>query len=997
MRLPSRVVRMFIRRGFVLLQRAWRTGDNAALNEAAHHFGVALAATPDGHPDRAVCLSGISLALRTRFERAGSLTDINDAVDIGRAAVAAEADDAARVEYLANLAGSLMLRSERTGSTTDLDEALRICRAALTAAGSVDHDRGAILSALAGGLRMRFERTANLEDLDEAVTSGREAIETTPAGHDDRAVYLTNLSAALQARFVRTGSLTDLDDGVNAGRDAVAGRPPGHPDRAVVLSNLNVVLMARFERSGNRIDLDDAVAAGRDAVTAAPPGPDRALYLSHLCADLCARFERTGSQADLDDAVAAGRDAVSVAPAGHPNLVIYLSGLSTALRARFKLTNNVADIDEAVTSGRDAIAAAPPGYLYRARCLSNLASVLRIRFQYASRPADLDEAVAYLRDVVTTSPSDHPDVALYLVNLCGALRGRFEDSGSQIDLDEAIAAGRAAVAVELAPPRIRASAGREWGLAAAAGCRWLDAAEGFAAAVDLIGRVAPRSLVRSDQEHLLEDLSGVASAAASCCVHAGMADRAVELFEQGHAVLLGQALDARTDLTALAEQHPELARQFIALREDLDSSGHGALAAEVPAVAKKGAAQELRSWLAHRREAAEAFDRVIDKIRSEPGFSRFLLSSPVTDLCTAAADGPIVIVNVSQFGSHALILTSDGVEQPLPLGDLTPENVYRRVAGFLDALDVVSAQLVTSKGQTRAEQRLSDTLGWLWDAVAAPVTERLGITGPPGHGKSWPRLWWCVHGLLSFLPLHAAGHHDTRSAATPNTLIDRLVCSYTPTIRALAHARRTTANPGERPTSAEHQILAVVMPHTPGAEDLPGAQAEAEWLQEKFGGQVSVLTGSRATRDTVCQALGRSSWVHFACHGFSDTADPSASRLLLTDHGSRPLTVVEIARLRLRNARLAFLSACSTARPGTRFSGEAIHLASAFQLAGYPHVIATLWPIADQPAAEITADIYTSLAATGEAATAVHAAIRRSRAQWSHMPSVWASHIHTGA
>ena len=147
-------------------------------------------------------------------------------------------------------------------------------------------------------------------------------------------------------------------------------------------------------------------------------------------------------------------------------------------------------------------------------------------------------------------------------------------------------------------------------------------------------------------------------------------------------------------------------------------------------------------------------------------------------------------------------------------------------------------------------------------------------------------------------------------------------------------------------------------------------------------------------------ALPRYRWAHFACHGSSYLGNPSASHLLLRNYKLRPLTVVDIARLRLDDAWLAFLSACATARTGPHLADEAIHLASAFQLAGYRHVIATLWPVGDQHAVDLAADIYTALTAAGEAdvAGAVHAAVRRMRRRWGwDMPSVWASHIHAGA
>ncbi|WP_308205242.1 CHAT domain-containing protein [Frankia tisae] len=485
------------------------------------------------------------------------------------------------------------------------------------------------------------------------------------------------------------------------------------------------------------------------------------------------------------------------------------------------------------------------------------------------------------------------------------------------------------------------------------------------------------------QQPSLADLGSLGADAASCCVQAGMVGRAVELFEQGRGVLLGQALDTRTDLTALTEQHPDLAASFVRLRDVLDQADDSAVL-DLP---RSGEGTAGAAGV-DRQAAGVAFEELIASIRRRDGFETFLRPPPVDDLLATAAQGPVVAVAVSRFGSYALLLTPGGVET-VALPELTPQTVYDQVVAFLDALDDTS---------TAAQGRLVEVLGWLWDVLAGPVLDRAGLTGPPAGGQRWPRLWWCTSGLLSFLPLHAAGHHDSRHDPAPATVIDRAVSSYTPTVRALAHARPSSpAAPGGAASLEGARMAVVAMPHTPAALDLPGAGAEAAALEQRFGSRVEVLTGPRATREAVLSVLPAARWAHFACHGTAEITNPSISRLLLHDHQTRPLTVLDVARLRLTDAQLAYLSACETARPGGSLTDEAIHLASAFQLAGYQHVIATLWPIADRPAVGIADGIYTALAATGDVADAVHTTTRRWRRRLPGTPSVWASHIHVGA
>jgi CHAT domain-containing protein len=242
------------------------------------------------------------------------------------------------------------------------------------------------------------------------------------------------------------------------------------------------------------------------------------------------------------------------------------------------------------------------------------------------------------------------------------------------------------------------------------------------------------------------------------------------------------------------------------------------------------------------------------------------------------------------------------------------------------------------------------------------------------------RVWWSPTGLLAHLPLHAAGHHDRPGFS----VLDRVISSYTPTVRALRHARGRVAAP------AEGGLLAVAMSETPGATPLPRAQREIQQLDAALR-----LTGPEATAQRVRTEMTRHAQVHFACHGISDQNEPSEGRLLLHDHEADPLTVQDIARLDLTGARLAYLSACRTSYVAAHLSDEAVHITSAFQLAGYPQVIGTLWPVNDRVAAKIAQKVYSGL--THGAAAALHAAVRNCRETYPDTPSLWSAHIHAGA
>jgi CHAT domain-containing protein len=294
-----------------------------------------------------------------------------------------------------------------------------------------------------------------------------------------------------------------------------------------------------------------------------------------------------------------------------------------------------------------------------------------------------------------------------------------------------------------------------------------------------------------------------------------------------------------------------------------------------------------------------------------------------------------------------------------------------------------------------------DTLPWLWDDVVEPVLDRLGLTQPVSEPGT-RRMWWIPCGPMAHFPLHAAGHHlETPPDGEPRrTVMDRVVSSYTPTVRALSRARawhaRREAGTGD---SGVPRLLTVAMPHTPGSRDLPGARTEYQSLARLFPAMEG-LVGEEATHKAVLSRLATHPWAHFACHSGPDPDDPYRSHLLVHDHAVNPLNVLEISRLRLEKSEFAYLSACSTAVTRRDLADESLHVVTAFQLAGFPQVVGTLWQVNDTIAVEIAERIYTQLATDGfdpaRAGISVHGAVRLVRDRYPRFPTLWAAHVHMG-
>jgi tetratricopeptide (TPR) repeat protein len=953
-------------------------GDQALADESIAMFRRAADLTPDW-PNRAAMLNNLSVALLRHGLATHSVELLTECqATLEEVTGHIPADVPLQSMLLANLALACRGIYLQTGDPEMAAEAMRRMREAIAVplpAGSLGPF---VLAADAGDIwSLVAETQRDPRVLEEILPKLRAA--AADCQHPPQKVECYRaLANVLRLRGVLAGQPPDLAEAVTV--LDLALQLSGQANRSALLTNLALTLTDQYNMDSQLDVLRDALMYARQAVTGLPPDAG-ASARSILAAAAHDMFVRTGDPQDLDEAMEALRAAVRIAAASDPLRARYLANLGAVLMTAYSFRDETGLLAEAVDVFRDAVAATRPADAEYAARLSGFGLALG-RSVAIGAPVTLDEAIRVARQAADVAAQDDPYRASALLNVALMERAALHLRYGTASRERAVAAAREAAAIDTAPARHRLEAFRLLGDLLADDEDWAGALDAYRAATDLLPAQSARYLSRADQEHVLARQSGLATEAAACAVRLDDPVEAVKLLEVGRGIMLAQALESRGDLTALRDAHSELAAEFDRVREALSADGAqvsdgGILVSGIEAGARG------RTRAEERRRAARDWDRLNARIRAIDGFTRFNLPPAEADIRALAAHGPVVIVNQSRHGTDAMLVTAGGTTAvPLPAATGAAISSARASMAQAQARRLEG----TLAARTSSAREMSGVLGWLWDAVAEPVLSALGITGVGGQpGGQLPHVWWLPTGGLALLPLHAAGHHDGRPAVA-----DLVVSSYTPTLNVLRHARRAEQG---GPVSAP---LVVAMPDTPGQLPLPGAEQEGASLRARYP-DAKVLTGATATRQNVLDALPAHRWAHFACHARSDLARPSESCLLLGDYQQAPLTVLDITRLRLDHASLAYLSACGTGEVSATLPDEVIHIASAFQLAGYADVIATMWPVADPVAAFVADDVYRRIGDDrAPVAEALHHAVRRLRDEHAGDPWLWAPFFHTG-
>jgi len=894
------------------------------LERAIISYRRALAAQPIGHPNRPMSLINLADTVLTRFEQLGRLEDINAAVAYNR-------------------------------------EALALCPR-----GHQDHRLFLNNSAVA--LHTRYNQTGQMEDLEEAITYNTKVLALRPYGGPDRSMSLNNLASAVLTRYEQLGRTEDLSNAITYYREALTSDCSRYLEYS--LSNhLAIAILARYNQSGRMEDLEDAI--GHRSIF--PDDPNRCSTLINRANAFCVRYDQLGKMEDLDRTIIYSREALKLSPLGHQYHSTCLNNLGIAVLARYRQSNQTEDLEEAITCHRKALDLRPLGHPDRAMSLNSLANAVLSRHQQLDKMKDLEETITCYQEALTLCPRGHPFRFIPLANLANAVLGRFGQSGNPTDLDEST------MLYEEATNDLAVSFKDRFDAA----LKWADVARfhhhtSIIRAYSTSLRLLDRCLISypdvDSQQKFLATAKipkSLASDAAAAAIDAQDLEAAVELLDQGRAILWSKMEDYRYPLDQLRQVDVQLADQFANVSAQLLalSSGSG----PVDTGWRRTPDWYREFYMQRCVTLSDEWEKLIKQIRKIEGFTNFLQAIPFNTLRTAAAEGPIILVNISTYRSDAIILHTDKPPILVTLPNVQPERLARLCRQL---------SLAQKPETVNPSDLFRQILRDLWSNIVSPVHDCLTqLAVPP---KS--RIWWCLTCELCALPLHAAGPYYPKQRNLP----DIYTSSYIPTVSALITAR---SNMVDQPVVPK--LLIVGQPD----EILRNVHHEIDIVRQ-LGDFVDVLAGADANRDTVLHGLQQHAWAHFACHGrLGDNSQPFHASFQLYNDG---LTLLDLIQARLPNAELAFLSACHSAAGDLTTPDETIHLAAALQFCGFRSVVGTLWAMEDEDGPTISREFYKHMFRNPgnkvdfrDSAEALNVATRAMRR--NHDLERWIMFVHIGA
>lgn len=948
------------------------TGSPGDLLRAMDLAKMVLKSTPVDDTEYYPRFTTVTLIMAKQAMQTKAIEDLDIQVEHLEAGIGSLAgDDPRRIVFMGQLSSILEIRFQQTAVNSDIDRAIILadrCVAFMSNEHNDYHEnrpRFQYIYTLVNALMDRYLKSASLEDINRAVEWAKIGEQTTSPNSSERADATCLLAKVFKVRFTGIGNREDLDRAIEFCQSALQMTACSEHTLAQTRGVLAVALSSRFRFTNSLEDLDLSINLN-EAITSQGLLENDPRYLVNLGTGLIQRFSRTQNGTDLDKAIEL-MEAARDESVGESIIASSLVHLGICWVLKFEDTGLRQHLDNAIEIYEIALVMTPEGHSERSARLMNLASAYKHLFEktrdldFLSRSIDLSEESI---SIPTSDIVDRTDILCML----GDFRLRRETPG---DDDRALSCYLEGWECTFAKPLSRIEAAVKAAKLLALRSSWNEASDLLQQCVELVPLISTLSLQNSDKQHVLSQCSELASDAAAAALIAGKnPEEALRILELGRGLISSLLLEVRTDISDLRQEYPSLASKLDSVRDELDLPSSSMASLEA---CQENSLFEVAK-LERRHEAQKTYVQVCQDIRELPGFERFLLPPTSEEFKLAANQGPIVVVNVSRWRCDAWIIEESHI-RALPLPELHHDGLLERRL-------------------TLSHSTVVETLQFLWDAVALPIFHELGIVERPNN-EAWQHIWWIPTGPLTLLPLHAAGNHSLGSS---DTVLDRVVSSYSSSVKAIVYCRQQRSPEARVPQSnrkeaVSGQALLIAMQHTPQPAHGPSISAlpyaeeeirEVASLCPSLGLQIIMPPKRKAD---CLSAIKDSTVFHYAGHGHAVPYDPSQSSLLLEDWRTNLFTVANVRDSRLQESSpfLAYLSACST---GTVLNAmlldENIHMVSAFQLSGFRHVVGTLWEVADKYCVDVAKNFYEALIVEGgmtdrAVSWALHRAVRALR------------------
>ncbi|KAI0283878.1 CHAT domain-containing protein, partial [Russula brevipes] len=598
-------------------------------------------------------------------------------------------------------------------------------------------------------------------------------------------------------------------------------------------------------------------------------------------------------------------------------------------------------IDKHISDGQAFLALLPRSHPLRTACLFGMALTWSRRHElFFGKPEYLEEAIFRFRAYLGALPLEDPQRHIATHYLTSLERKRFMEK----DLDELMQLYPIAATDTYASAPNRFHISCQWAKTARA-FRHPSASTAYQSAISLMQdslAFAPTLEIqhfrlvemRHDHEKLPLDY-------ASYQVRIGHLEQAIETLEQGRGLLWSEMRGFRTSIEQLRAVDLSLAEKFAAVNRDLEAlttSGSSSVWMDGGEFDDNKEMDPFGRLVVKQRKLLDERKSLIVQIQALQGFESFLMAPSFDTLRSAAARGPVIIINHCRWRSDIIILLRDSPPSLIPV----TKDFYSRAEELRDRLFCARKQGLGSK---EYEEALSSVLKGLYDLVGQPVIERLREL----NVQEQSRIWWCPTSAFCSLPLHAMG--PVRSDGHVRLYYsDLYIISYTPTLSALIEARKPSAQ-----TSTEPSILLVAQPDA----TMPNVLREMRVVQA-VSPSMATLLWETATPPAALEHLRDHRFAHISCHGILETGKPFNASFKLYE-GAR-LTLLDIVRAQLPIAEFAFLSACHTAElTEESLADEGLHLAGAVQYCGFRSVVGTMWAMADIDGPDLAGSFYRSV------------------------------------